>query len=123
MRLDPNISQLTLSEGYKLGPITCFADCIPNCTFTWTKNSSTIIYGPTLERVVQTKDDGGTYTCIASRAGVAFDTRDIVINVRCKFVLNECITTIEKENKNKNTGGRGEAGAGCGWRRAGFKIG
>ena len=82
MRLSPSTSTYTLNIGQRLGPVVCSADCVPNCTFKWKRESGT----DALALTIQDKNDSGMYTCTATRGtSTSFtETRSIMVYVRCK---------------------------------------
>ena len=79
----PSTKFYTVNETGSVGPITCEADCRPNCSVTW--------YGPDIP-VHNTNDlflknvernHSGDYTCIASNL-VSNSTVTVSVIVYCK---------------------------------------
>jgi len=66
--IHPPETTMTVEEGAIIPPITCIADCYPNCTIQWiitTKSENITRTGALLNLQTANRDDDGTYRCVA----------------------------------------------------------
>ncbi|XP_033758290.1 hemicentin-1-like [Pecten maximus] len=64
--LTPKTVTYTPNEGQTIPTITCFADCNPVCTYSWTKDGQSYITGSGIQLTNIQRGQGGVYRCTAS---------------------------------------------------------
>ena len=87
--ITPSTQSYTFKETESLNQIQCTADCLPNCTMTW--SGSNLPAGTTSVLSLQNinRNQAGSYQCTASN-DVSSKT-SVVVNVvvQCKFYKND----------------------------------
>jgi len=78
--LSPYESTYLLRAGDSLGPITCSAECSPNCSYFWSRMEQSEL----LIANIQPSQDG-EYTCNATNALGTSSSPPIFVEVQCKF--------------------------------------
>jgi len=66
-------------------PIQCEADCNLDCSFTWTKGGNSVSNTRTLQLSSVTSTDTGVYTCTALHARGYSMTKNVTVQVICKY--------------------------------------
>ncbi|XP_060604516.1 carcinoembryonic antigen-related cell adhesion molecule 5-like [Ruditapes philippinarum] len=86
----PSDTSYEKDENESLNQVTCTASCHPICSFTWTKTDTGKIVSNSallnLERLQ--RSDAGTYRCTVTRTGGSSQSKDLTVNVICKYIFN-----------------------------------
>lgn len=84
VKLLPSNQSYTVIETKSVGPITCTADCTPNCTMSWNgpyiPDSTTSVL--TLQNINRTQ--AGNYSCTASNKLGSEKSVTVTVIVNCK---------------------------------------
>ena len=83
---NPADVSITKILGQNLGPIVCSAHCNPPCQFLWIKPDGTVLDGPNLEIPSLSKNDHGAFTCHTGNGYGNNATRNLQLNVHCKYL-------------------------------------
>ncbi|VDH93021.1 Hypothetical predicted protein [Mytilus galloprovincialis] len=105
--LSPNRTSYTFDENIDVPDITCTADCQPDCTLTWIKQTGQVISTEILSLKEIQRNQAGTYQCNASNDFGNMVSTDVTISVRygpSRVVLSPNETKYEiKENESLQT--------------------
>ncbi|XP_060602041.1 carcinoembryonic antigen-related cell adhesion molecule 5-like [Ruditapes philippinarum] len=83
----PSDTSYEKDENESLNQVTCSASCYPTCSFTWTKTETgRIVSNSALLNLGRLQSsDAGTYRCTATRTGGEPQSKDLTVNVICKY--------------------------------------
>ena len=89
--LSPSAKSVNITEGSKLGPIVCSAECHPNCSYVWKHRKtggsfSDINSSQSLEISSITKEQSGKYRCRVNHPNNTsrLNRTDVMVAVHCK---------------------------------------
>ena len=94
VNISPAYPEITTTEGNTLGPITCLAQCYPECDIVWERKTNgrfeqigNIGTTATLFKSQASKVDSGQYRCTAihQRDELRRSWKDVHVNVLCKY--------------------------------------
>ncbi|XP_076109577.1 peroxidasin homolog [Mytilus galloprovincialis] len=94
--LSPNRTSYTFDENSDVPDITCTADCQPDCTLTWIKQTGQVISTEILSLKETQRNQAGTYQCNASNDFGNMVSTDVTISVRYGAEIKGL--TIDGEN-------------------------
>ena len=87
----PPAKSVNVTEGSKLGPIVCSAECHPNCSYVWKYKKiggsfSDIDSSQSLEISSITKQQSGIYRCCVNHPNDTsrLNRTDVMVAVHCK---------------------------------------
>lgn len=89
--MKPEYKVINVTEGSKLGPIHCTADCYPKCIFNWKYKKSEhfelVHLNPILTVTDIKRNKAGIYRCsVVHPYDITFMRKvDIEVNVQCKY--------------------------------------
>lgn len=82
----PSYEVFRLIENGTLGPIQCYADCLPECTFHWKKSGTPNYLVNPLTISTLRPADAGLYTCSATHPVKGYiATTNLELQLFCKY--------------------------------------
>ena len=92
--LSPSAKSVNITEGSKLGPIVCSAECHPNCNYVWKHRKtsgrfSDIDSSQSLEIYNITREQSGEYRCRVNHPNNTSrrNKTEVMVTVHCKLML------------------------------------
>jgi hypothetical protein len=84
---NPTNESIITVLGQSLGPIVCSAKCNPACKFHWKQSDGTVVDGPNLGISSLSKNDHGTFICHAGNGYGNNKTKNLLLTVKCKYLM------------------------------------
>lgn len=85
LRINPSLHEYEVTENQSFGPVTCQADCLPNCTYEWSKNVSIVSSTAVLSMPTVLNSNAGVYVCTSTHANGYTASINIGLNIICEL--------------------------------------
>lgn len=92
LKIEPYKKKVNITEGDRLGPFTCTADCNPQCVIKWNNKTDEGLGTQSHKSILSIKNikriNSGTYYCNAvhTKDITRYKEKDMVVNVHCEYI-------------------------------------